>query len=297
MKAWKASIRFFIRGFVILNYLLVRLLPIRTAVFTGGIIGAILYYLLKKDRERSIRNLREAFPARSAHEIRSIARESFINQGKNFMELLCFPRLNRKRLKKLVEFNGEEILRENLNKGKGIIILMSHLGNWELQAGTIGTLGYPVNAIARKVYDPVLNGMLVSLRLKIGYRTILRGESPREILQAFKNNEILLILLDQYSSAIPGVMVNFMGRKCYTSIGLASMAVRNDIPVIPCFTVRKGGRHSLYVEEPVQLLRTGDREKDILDNTQAYTGIIEKWVRKYPAQWVWMHDRWRKQKP
>ena len=81
--------------------------------------------------------------------------------------------------------------------------------------------------------------------------------------------------------------------KCYTSNGIASIISRSDIPVIPAFIVRGRRGHTVYIDEPVKVVKLENREQEILENTQLFTGIIEKWVRKYPEQWVWMHDRWR----
>jgi len=282
-----------IRSFVVFIYFAVKVIPLKTALALGGFLGDAVFFLLPGQREKSIENLRRAFKDKPGSEVYGIARMAFENLGRNFFELLCFRRTGGRKRESYVEVHGREILEENFRKGRGLIILMSHFGNWELQAGTIGKMGYPVSAIARRVIDPVLNGMLVSFRRKSGFRTILRGESPKEVLRVLKRREILVILLDQFSARLPGVHVDFFGRKCYASSGLASIVRKLEVPVLPSYIVRKKYGHELWIKKPVSIKKGGGRDDDLFENTQKFTKEIEGWVREYPSQWVWMHDRWR----
>ncbi len=222
MKEWQRISRALIRILVTVSFFKVKLLPLKMAVLLGGWLGVIIFCLFRKDRARCVDNLKKSFPEKSGDEILRIAREVFANQGRNIVELLCFPRLNRKRINKYVKIEGEEILKEGLNKGIGVVILAAHFGNWELLGAALGTNGYPLHVIARRIYDPALNRKLVKIRLVRNIHIIQRGESPKEILSVFRNKRMLGIILDQYSTRFPGVFVDFFGRRCYTSIGLAS---------------------------------------------------------------------------
>ncbi len=293
LKFWQKIIRALIRILIVFNYFTVKLIPFKAAVFIGGCLGRIVWLVFGRERAGCVENLRKSFPEKSENEIAGISKEVFMNQGKNYMELLCFPRLKKNRLNKYVKIQNEEIIRKALDGNNGVIILTAHFGNWELLGAALGTNGYPLWVIARRIYDNILNKWLINLRLTRNIHIIQRGESPKEILSVFKRNRMLGVILDQYSSRVPGVFVDFFGRQCYTSNGLASIVAKKDIPVIPCFIVRQKQGHLLCVGEPVEPIRLDDREAEIRENTQNYTKVIESWIRKHPSQWVWMHDRWK----
>ena len=135
--------------------------------------------------------------------------------------------------------------------------------------------------------------MLVNLRASTGYKSIYRGESPQEILDVLHNKGILYILLDQDTIRVPGVFVDFMGSPSYTASGPAALAMKEDIMVIPGFIIREGYRHRVIIEKPVSVRKSGNKEKLILENTRNFSKIIESYIRNYPEQWVWMHERWK----
>ena len=120
--------------------------------------------------------------------------------------------------------------------------------------------------------------------------------SPREMLKCLKENGLLGILADQDTDKVDGVFADFFGMPAYTPTGPVTLALKTGASILPCFIVRENNHHTIYVEEPLALTVTGEREKDLKVNINLCNKIIESYIRKYPAQWVWMHQRW-KQKP
>lgn len=273
--------------------LFANLLPWRLSSSLGGLIGSWAYFILPKYRKIAQQNLALAFPEKNRKEIICLAQQSFNSQGRNLFELLSFFKLTPKKINALVSIEGRENLDKALSKGKGAIYYTGHLGNWELMAAWFALNGYPIRPIARRVYDPRLNNLLLKLRAKTGVQSILRSESPATILRVLKKKEILGILLDQNISG-PGIYCNFFGHPAYTSSGLAAIARKTGIAVIPGFIYRRGHRHKLIIGEEIKLVAGDDNQEALAENTQIFTTVIEEAIRQMPGQWVWMHQRWDK---
>jgi KDO2-lipid IV(A) lauroyltransferase len=111
----------------------------------------------------------------------------------------------------------------------------------------------------------------------------------------FRENRILGILIDQ-DTDVESVFVEFMGRPAWTPSAAAQMAIKFGAPVIFGYTRRgKDNRHTVVLEGPLPLVRTGNIENDITSNTALFTKKIESVILQHPEQWVWMHRRWRRQ--
>lgn len=269
------------------------ILPGGLVVPAGSFLGTIACLILNKERKKAIDNLSTAFSKEmTILEIKRLCRESFRNLGINLIELLRFPKLNRENIDEFVTIIGRDRLDTALKNGKGAIMLTAHLGNWEMMAAYAALKGYPVNVVARNIYYEGYNEMLVRLRESKGVKVIYRDD-VKLMFQSLKNNELLGILADQDTVKVDGLFVKFFDELAYTPTGPAALAIRTGAPLIPCFIIRENGRHKIFVEEPLPVMTTGDKDKDLLINTEMYSKAIERWVRKYPSQWVWMHQRWK----
>ena len=277
--------------------LTVQLLPYKMAVIAGGILGRAAYYLAGKARKDTEAHLRDAFPSMPDGDLRTIAREVFANQGKNIFELFSFPKLNREKFAHIVTIENKDAFHKAFAAGKGVLILSAHCANWEIMAAALAAEGVPLNVIARRIYIEGLNRMLVGFREQKGVKVILRSGrgSAREILRSLRHNESVGMLIDQ-DTDVQGVFVDFFGIKAWTPSGLAALALRTGAPVVAALDVRENnGRHTVKLAGPFELIRTGDQENDIIVNTQVFTRFIENHIRNNPAQWVWMHKRWKTQ--
>jgi KDO2-lipid IV(A) lauroyltransferase len=291
----------FIRG-IIYNGLKVLVIiasqiPMNIGVRVGGFLGKLVYYILNKERKKTIRNLRCAFPEKNEIEIKFIAKGCFENLGKGLFELINLPKLTEDNIKRIAKIEGEEHVKKALSKGKGFIFVTGHIGNWELMGAVFGIKGYKVNVIAAPLYDNRINELLIKQRARHSVKVILRGSQDikREIIKALHNNESLSMLIDQ-DTKVPGVFVDFFGRPAYTPSGAASISMRTDAPVLMGFITRlPDNTHRIHIKPPLQLINTGHRDSDIKENTALFTKIIEEQIRKTPEQWVWMHNRWKKQ--
>ncbi len=291
----------FIRGIIYYGLrilvLIASQIPMSIGVRVGGFLGKLVYYILHKERKKTIRNLTRAFPKKNEIEIKRIAKGCFVNLGKGLFELINLPKLTENNIKKIVTIEGEEHVKKALSKGRGFIFITGHIGNWELMGAVFGIKGYKVNVIAAPLYDNRINELLIKQRAKHKVKVILRGSQDikREIIKALRNNESLCILIDQ-DTKVPGVFVDFFGRPAYTPSGAASISMRTESPVLMGFITRlSDNTHRINIKPPLQLIDTGGRDSDIKENTALFTKIIEEQIRKTPEQWVWMHNRWKKQ--
>jgi KDO2-lipid IV(A) lauroyltransferase len=215
--------------------------------------------------------------------------------GKNVMEFIQLPYMSPQKIHQIVTFEGKTHIDQALDRGNGAIILTGHFGNWELLAASIVANGYPLSSIARQLRSKRLDTLICAYREKSGYSSIDRANAVRPALRCLKRNELLGIVAD-VDTRTDGVFVDFLGRPAYTPYSPVAIALKTGAAILPTFIVRQpDDSHRTIVEPPLVLQRIGDRERDYVFNTQKFTNVIESYVRRYPEQWIWMHERWRTQ--
>lgn len=273
---------------------LIFLLPLRVSLGIARVVSRAAFWCLPEYRRIAIENLTAAFGGeKTAREIRRIARRVFENLGMVAVELINFPKINAANIDRFVTIKGTDILEAAFRKGKGVIILTGHFGNWELLAMTLRVKGYPGVAIGRRIYFNKYDKYLNRLRKLHDVNIIYRDESPKKILRVLKDNRIMGILADQDVDSVDGVFVNFFGRPAYTPTAPVALAMATGAEIIPSFIIRRDGRHTFIMEKPVELADTGDEAADMARNTQAWSDVFESYVKRYPEQWVWVHKRWK----
>jgi len=271
-------------------------LELDTALRLAEPVGALIFHLLRTPRRRALEHLRLAFGNELSHAARTrLARASFINIARCFCEIAKIDEI-RRRGDAYFEVDGWEHLNPILENGAGAVAITGHVGNWELLAGYFPPKGVPVAAIARRIYEPRLNALLLDLRAKLGVQTIMR-ESPhatRDILRVLKDRGLLAMLIDQDTKAT-SVSVPFFGRSARTPSAAAALALRRGVPVFAAFIQRRAtGGHRITILPPFELPDSGDQKADIREFTAAFNRALEHQIRNNPAEWVWWHRRWRR---
>jgi len=223
-----------------------------------------------------------------------MAREVWINLGKSGVELaIKMGQEEPEAFFKDLEVRGNEYLQEAYKKGRGILGLISHMGCWEGTAMGLPMLGIPAYAIGKRLGNEKLNALLFESRGKKGVPTLARGSSYKTILRTLKENNLIGILIDQ-DTDVRGVFVDFYGKPAYTPIGAAMLAMDSGAPVLPMFYLKKPDDTYVFIIEPeIPLAMTGNRRQDMEENTRRFHEVIEKYIKHYPTQWVWMHNRWK----
>lgn len=270
-----------------------RIFPYRCATAAGTALGALLYRLLPRDRERALTNIKSVFPDKDSSWTANTAKMTFSHLGRALLEILA---VRPDTIASLVTIDGLDHLKNALGRGKGVIFVTGHIGNWELMAGAIAQQ-FSVSVVAAPLKPEPLNDMIVSLRARLGVRTIVRGSrgAAKELIRVFRENRILGILIDQ-DTDVDGTFVDFMGRPAWTPTAAAQMALRFGAPVIFGYIQREQNlRHRVVIEGPLDLVHTENTDEDIKMNTAMFTKRIESAILQKPEQWVWMHRRWRRQ--
>ena len=257
-------------------------------------IGRIWFAIDKRHREIALKNLIQAFAGeKSLDSVRLLAMESFRNLSRIIFEIGWSLGQTSESLGRFISIRGFSHFRNAMDRNKGVLLLTLHLGNWELLAGAAAKLDLPVHVLYRPLDVKTLDLFFNRYRSRFGARLIPSPRSMRKILRALKQKESVLVLLDQNMDWYEGVFVDFFGKSACTNQGLALMALATEAPVIPVFLVRDGQRFITEFLEEIPLVRTGDRRKDLEENTRRYTQTLEAIVRRFPDQWLWVHQRWK----
>ncbi len=271
----------------------IRMLPRRVRIACGSVLGAAFYFFDGPHRRLAAANLHAAFPLRTRRECRAIARAAFAHFGRLLVELLTFGSVSLARMRKLVEFEGEERVKLAHAQGRGVLFVTGHFGFWELHAIAHGLEIGRLGVVARALDNPKLNALLERVRTRTGNTVIYKRGGIRKVLRALANNEGVAILIDQHTQTADAVYVDFFDRPAATTSMLAALALRTGAPVIPVFALPlKHGRYRMIYEHAVAA-PTADEHDAVRDFTQRCTDVLEMYVRRYPELWLWMHRRWR----
>lgn len=290
------------RAFLIrLAIRLMGLVPLGPALWLGGAVGALAHRLAGKTRARSLEHLALAFPEKPSGERERIARDMFVHLGRSTMELAAIRWYDR-RLDQYVELSPPGLLREVMARGRGMVFVTGHVGSWELLARRIARAGVPNAVIAKSSWHPRLNELAERFRAQGGVTTLWREDpdTGRAIIRTFRAGKALGLLIDQ-DTRVQGVFVPFFGRLAFTPRAAADFAVRFGAPVVVGTIHRKGPRardgHRLELVEIPFSSDPPDREAEVLRLTAACTAALEQAIRRQPAEWVWMHERWKTRPP
>jgi len=286
------------------EYLLVRAvggvltaLPLAATFRICESIAWVVWRFDVRHRRIGMQNLAIAFPARPVAERRRILRESILNMGRMAAELLHLPRLDDARLREMVRFEDEAAWTAAITapRDTGALILSGHFGNWELLVYAHGRRGHPVSMVHRTIANPLVDRWLNELRAAAGTRLLRKSHAATAVLRALRRHELLVLPFDQNATRRQGVFVPFFGLPASTNAGMARIALRAGVPVVPVFIVRQGreARHVVHMLPIMHAEPTGDFERDVVETTARYSRVFEEMVRRHPEQWLWVHRRWK----
>jgi Kdo2-lipid IVA lauroyltransferase/acyltransferase len=208
------------------------------------------------------------------------------NLGWMAAEFARLPKYTKKNIENVVVLDGHENFLAGQNRGKGVLYLTGHIGAWELSSYAHALYGFPLHYMARPLDNKPLDALVNRYRGLSGNKPIYKNEAARMMLR---------VLADQNTMPDEGVFVDFFGVPACMTTGIARVALHTDAAVVPgyAFWDEDMRKYRLRFEPPVELIRTGDTERDVLENTQRFAKVIEEIIRKYPEQWVWIHARWK----
>jgi KDO2-lipid IV(A) lauroyltransferase len=270
-------------------------MPRNLANRAAGIVSRVGFRLANRQRNVGLRNLSMTMPELTASEQEAILRACFNNLGRLLVEFSHFPELNRENISRHVVYDGFENFEEGIRRGKGVIFLTGHFGAWELSSFAHSIYGYPMKFVVREIDNRRVERLISGYRTRGGNVPVERNHASRDILKALRNNETVGILMDQNTVREEGVFADFFGIPAATTPAVATFALRNGAAVIPGFLIwdETLHKHRLRFDPPMELIRTGDRTRDVAENTGLFNRVLEAYIRNNPGQWLWIHRRWK----
>ncbi|MCP4681365.1 MAG: lysophospholipid acyltransferase family protein [Desulfobacterales bacterium] len=270
------------------------LIPRPLARRCGNAMGRFWYVVDRRHRKIVLRNLRHAFgQEKSGDEIRSIAKSVFKNLSQIIFEIGWSMWQSREDFEKYIRVEGVSDYLKAWERGKGVLLLVGHVGNWELLPIASWLSGKKVNTIYRPMDFRPLDLLFAYLRSRFGDDVVPREGSLKKIISFLRRGQTVAMLMDQNVGWRKGVFVEFFGRRACTNKAMALLAMKTGAAVVPLLIAREGDCYRVKWGPEVPLIQTGDKTRDVEENTRQYNDVLEAFIRQYPDQWLWMHQRWK----
>jgi KDO2-lipid IV(A) lauroyltransferase len=284
-------------AFVVCTYAWANILPASWAVALGGLTGRLVHALWGRRRRIAQANLRLCFPEADERWVKRVARRSFVNFAKAMIDYGRIPKLNPHNLEKYHTIVNRRSFDDALAAGKGALLFTGHFGSWEQTGAAIRLSGYPINYLVGEQHNKRVDDFMNKIRAGAGVGLIHIGAAAKGVFRILRANGMVALLSDQEAGA-DGVVVKFFGHPASTPKGPAAFVARTGAAICAGFTVRDSNRHNtLYMQDVIEPDITGNAGVDIANITQLYTDLLEKYCRRYPDHYHWMHRRFRTTHP
>ena len=273
-------------------------LPYRAALRVGDALGLLIYAFWRSRRKVALENLNSAVGRNAillGTDPRSVIRQNFRNLGRFLIEVVKIYYGFGDSIFRNVELHGAENFRRAHEKGKGVIFITGHCGNWELMAVYVSMNLTRVKIVARKQDNRYINRFIERTREKYGNLVIYKEGALKKLLSSLKKGEAIGILMDQSVIRTEGIVVPFLGKDAHAMKTPAILARKTGTPVVPVFIRRTGnGHHRIEIGEEIPLDISADSEAALRQDTINFIKPIEEYVKKYPSDWLWIHRRWKR---
>jgi phosphopantetheine--protein transferase-like protein len=262
--------------------------------------GRLLYRLLPFRRQVVRENLRRVFgDGVPDSEIERLAQAHYAHLWRLFAEFLRFRWMSATRKAAIVAVENVDVFARALERGKGILVLTGHFGNWEV--ATVAALSrFPqmrgrIHFVRRPIKPRWLDRFVNWRFRQAGFGVLPKRGSLDAILDRLAAGDAVVFPFDQHAGPPDGIEVDFFGHPAWTFRSLALIAVASDALVLPAASWREaGGTHVLRFEEPLVAIVCADVGDEIRRNTRAYNAALERLILRQPEQWYWVHRRWKR---
>jgi KDO2-lipid IV(A) lauroyltransferase len=273
------------------------ILPIQLSKKVGVILGLFLFHIWGSRRRIAIENL-ETTVASGAITIsepaEKIIKDNFKNLGRSFAEIIKIYYGIGRKIVDSVNIEGIENFNQAKSKGKGILFLTGHCGNWELMSISASVKLSPISIVARPINNPYINKLVENARQRYGNTVIYKQKAIKTVMRILKINGIIGILMDQAVIPDEGFVIDFLGRGAWTTKMPALIARKTGAAVLPAFINRTNGGHKIKIYPEIELSKTDDLEKAAIEDMKIFSSYIEKYIREHPKEWLWIHRRWKR---
>jgi Kdo2-lipid IVA lauroyltransferase/acyltransferase len=269
----------------------------KAAYRVGRGIGLLLYHVRLR-RKIAMVNLDIVFGDSKSHtEKMQIYKTSLINCGQVIINYLRIPFMGESFWRDHVSWQGEDILREVMNRKKGALLIAGHFGMMDLAGGKLGMSGYPVAVVGKRIKNSAINRFVIETRNAMNLGTIAHRKSMQRILEGIQRGEAVAMALDQNMKSRQGIFIDWMGRKASSVRSGAYVVKRTGAPVMAGYLIQKSADRFDFVvtEEVLWEACPDDPDKELLINTQHQSDAIQKIIYTRPELWFWIHRRWKRQ--
>ena len=269
-------------------------LPLETSMRFGKSLGRFLGSRFPKLQKTARRNLDIAFPEMFAEEKDRLILGTFESMGRHLGFVSHFRKFKLEDVRNIVEVVGKEHFDRAHATGRGVLFFTGHFGSWEVFNLLPPAFGFGMNILVRRIDNPLLEKYVDSFRTKFGSVTLDKARSTRQMFRVLENSELLGILADLNAQEKEGVFVDFFGVPASTTVSIAKLALKTNAVVLPAFAVWEEAKQKyvVYLEPPVEYESGDVSDVNVRNLTQKITNVVEKYVRLYPEQWLWIHKRW-----
>ncbi len=283
-----------------IEYILLKILsnlitkfPLNISRKIAKLIGSFFYYLIPIRKEVVIKNLKIAFPYLSDFDISRLTKKSYQNLFIILIEILYLPRFNEDILRRLVKIKNVELIEQALKRDKGLIFVSAHFGNWEILAiASALILKQKFTLVIKPLRNPIVDEFINSWRTKFGNEIIPLGISVKNVFKRLLQKNIIALLADQRAS-INSLEMDFFGRKTHVYEGPATLSIKTGAPLIFAIAIRQPD-YSYHVElKEIKIDNKISDQENITHMTAIYISYLEDYIRQYPEQWLWFHNRWK----
>lgn len=274
-------------------------LPLETSMRFGKAVGRFFARRFPKLQKTARRNLEIAFPEMTAAERERIAVGTFESLGRHLGFVSHFKKFKHEDIRELVEVVGREHFDRAHAEGRGVLFFTGHFGSWEVFNLLPPAFGFGMNILVRRIDNPLVENYVDKMRTRFGSVTLDKTRAARTMFRVLENGELLGILADLNVQEKEGVFVDFFGVPASTTTSIAKLALKTSAVVLPAFAVweEEKKKYVVYLEPPVEYKPDDNSPENIRDLTQKITATVEKYVRRYPEQWLWIHKRWNTRPP
>lgn len=273
------------------------ILPHGLSLKIGEILGLLLYYLWGSRRKIAINNLKTTLSLNAitiSKPAEKIIQEHFKNLGKSFSEVIKIYYGLGKKIVNSVEIEGIENFLSAQSKGRGVLFITGHCGNWELMAIVMSAKFQGIAVVARSLNNIYLNKFVEKIREYYGNSVIYKKGALKKILKILNNNNCVGILMDQAVLSDEGYVIDFLGRGAWTTKMPALIARKTGAAVLPAFIHRTDGTHVIKIYPEVEISKSDERDNAVIEDTKKFSKYIESYIQEHPSEWLWIHRRWKR---